>query len=284
MSWLRLMSLLVALLIPGISEAQEWTNVASEGGSFSLTAPATVRYGVDTRWVSRAFPAGTHACGNAVFGDPAPFTGKACQRASEVAVPVGLPPCYPYESAARGFTIRTTPEGAAFLTAGPDAAFSITWWCQGRYTSTGRLVVGTKADLTSDFAARVGTFIAGTRAEKDALYRASIACRVTDSACARYAPLLEGARAQLASTRPAPIVWRVRDNPSGTTRPVFPVTGNVRSTVATRERVLEGAACSCTSLAIVEGSSTYCSVSGLPNASQSPLPMIDFHRVALCLP
>ena len=56
-----------------------WVRAAGEGQSFRLYAPATVRYGADTRWVERTFQAGVVECGNHVFGDPAYNTVKACE-------------------------------------------------------------------------------------------------------------------------------------------------------------------------------------------------------------
>lgn len=271
-------------LLPCMAVAQ--TPIAREGQSFTLPIPATVRYGVDTRWNTASLKEGAHVCGNELFGDPAPFVFKACEVIATPATsaPASVPTCYPYEPAARNFTVSTNPAGAAFLIAGPDASFIMTWWCQGAYSAQSRLVVGFKSDLSADFLQRAGTFISGDKAAKDALYRASITCSASDAACARYAPLIVAARAQLAASRPPAVVWRVRDNPTGTTRPVFPVSSGVRSTTATRERVAEGAECHCTTTAIVEGAVTYCSVAGLPNVSRNPMPRIDYNRVALCGP
>ena len=275
--------LMILLVLPCVSFAQ--TPIAREGQSFTLPIPATVRYGVETRWNTASLKEGAHVCGNELFGDPAPFVFKACEViAAPTNAPVVVPPCYPFESSARAFTISTNPAGAAFITAGGDATFAITWWCQGAYSAQSRLVVGFKSDLSADFLQRAGTFISGDKAAKDALYRASITCSASDAACARYAPLIVAARAQLAASRPPAVVWRVRDNPTGTTRPVFPVSSGVRSTTATRERVAEGAECHCTTTAIVEGAVTYCSVAGLPNVSLNPMPRIDYNRVALCGP
>jgi hypothetical protein len=290
---IRLVAILAAALLGyapnALAQGAAWSPLVFQGERFTLAAPARVRYGIDVRWIERTLAAGAHECTDATFGDPAPFMFKACQLAQVAAPPVlppavVVPPCYPYEAAARAFTVRTNPAGAAFFTAGPDASFALSWWCQGPYSATGRFVVGLKSDLAADFATRVGTFLTGDKAAKDALYRASISCNAGDSACARYAPLIVAAREQLAATRPPVVVWRVRDNPSGTTRPVFPVTAGVRSTTATRERVAEGAECLCTTTAIVEGASTYCSVAGLPNVSLVPTPRIDYNRVSLCAP
>ena len=69
-----------------------WVRAAGEGQSFMLYAPATVRYGADTRWVERSFPAGMVECGNHVFGDPAYNTVKSCEVQPASALDSGAPP------------------------------------------------------------------------------------------------------------------------------------------------------------------------------------------------
>jgi glucose/arabinose dehydrogenase len=64
--------------------ATVWTRVASEGQSFTLTAPGAqqVRYGAGTSWVTKTVT-GSGECTNAFFGrDPLVGTGKECQVAS----------------------------------------------------------------------------------------------------------------------------------------------------------------------------------------------------------
>jgi hypothetical protein len=52
--------------------------LAAEGGTFTVAAPTLVRYGADTRWISKTVT-GTATCGNAFFGaDPAPYVVKSC--------------------------------------------------------------------------------------------------------------------------------------------------------------------------------------------------------------
>jgi glucose/arabinose dehydrogenase len=69
--------------------ATVWTRVASEGQSFTLTAPGAqqVRYGAGTSWVTKTVT-GSGECTNAFFGrDPLVGSGKECQAASSA---VGL--------------------------------------------------------------------------------------------------------------------------------------------------------------------------------------------------
>lgn len=60
------------VVIPGLP--------ANEGGTFTITSPATVYYGVKgtTRLTSKIFAAGQYSCSNGVFGDPASGTVKTC--------------------------------------------------------------------------------------------------------------------------------------------------------------------------------------------------------------
>lgn len=56
-----------------------WTPIASENTPFTLTAPATLRYGADTRWKVKALQAGQYMANNALFGDPAVGATKSAQ-------------------------------------------------------------------------------------------------------------------------------------------------------------------------------------------------------------
>ena len=60
-----------------------YSQVAGEGGSFTVAAGQKVRYGADTRWFEKTYAAsGTYACNSNEFGgDPAFGTAKTCQLA-----------------------------------------------------------------------------------------------------------------------------------------------------------------------------------------------------------
>lgn len=66
-------------------------NSVREGASFVLAAAQTVRYGAGASWATKALPAGTHLCGNALFGDPASGSVKSCSVAPTVVVAPGDP-------------------------------------------------------------------------------------------------------------------------------------------------------------------------------------------------
>jgi Bacterial Ig domain len=65
----------------------EWTQVAVESQSFTLTATKEVRYGKDTSWTSRVLAAGTYSCANSLFGDPLYGTQKVCEARSTTKPP-----------------------------------------------------------------------------------------------------------------------------------------------------------------------------------------------------
>jgi hypothetical protein len=59
-----------------------WTYLTGEGRGFNVPAQTVVRYGADTRWVSKTV-SGAGQCTNAFFGhDPAYGIGKTCQKAT----------------------------------------------------------------------------------------------------------------------------------------------------------------------------------------------------------
>jgi hypothetical protein len=58
----------------------EWTKIANEWETFTLTASQNVRYGAGTSWVTRAVSGGTSRCDNTFFGrDPLYGVVKSCQ-------------------------------------------------------------------------------------------------------------------------------------------------------------------------------------------------------------
>lgn len=66
-----------------------YTRVATEGQSFSVSSPQSVRYGIDGKWIEKTV-SGTVACTNRFFdGDPAYGTVKRCEQAGAVALGTG---------------------------------------------------------------------------------------------------------------------------------------------------------------------------------------------------
>ena len=59
---------------------EHWEYIAPEGGSYTFTESATIRYGADTRWRTKTVSAGTYTLNSSFFGgDPAVGTSKTTQ-------------------------------------------------------------------------------------------------------------------------------------------------------------------------------------------------------------
>jgi hypothetical protein len=76
----------VSSVAPDPAPAPTWQTIAWENQPFTVSGTQTVRYGVDTFWITKTVTA-SGTCSNAFFGsDPAVGRGKSCQ------VAVGSPP------------------------------------------------------------------------------------------------------------------------------------------------------------------------------------------------
>lgn len=62
-----------------VAPPTKWVDCAAEGGQCVLPSGAMIRYGTGARYVTTV-AAGTTACVNGVFGDPAEGAAKVCQR------------------------------------------------------------------------------------------------------------------------------------------------------------------------------------------------------------
>jgi hypothetical protein len=98
--------------------ATTWKLLAVEGKTFSLTAPATVRYGAGTTWANKSLPVGTYTCDNGLFGDPLFGVVKACELAVVTVDPPPPPAPPPPLTPATTITRVTLKAGATTLT--PD--------------------------------------------------------------------------------------------------------------------------------------------------------------------
>jgi hypothetical protein len=75
-----------------IPPPSEWTTVAAENASFTLTENKEVRYGKDPNWTSKILGPGTYKCDNATFGDPFQGTVKHCEAKPTSQTPPPPPP------------------------------------------------------------------------------------------------------------------------------------------------------------------------------------------------
>jgi hypothetical protein len=98
-----------ALATAGTNAAQ-WTQIAVENQSFTVSGTQTVRYGTGTTWIEQTVT-GTGMCSNGYFGrDPLYGIVKACEVASETSPPPPPPP--PPEPS--GEWTKIANEGEAF--------------------------------------------------------------------------------------------------------------------------------------------------------------------------
>lgn len=79
----------------------EWTQVAVEDASFTLSEPKEVRYGKGTAWTSKVFGPGQYRCNNTTFGDPAVGIVKVCEARPTTQEPPPPPPPPPPSSGFR---------------------------------------------------------------------------------------------------------------------------------------------------------------------------------------
>ena len=108
--------------------------IATEGGSFSVTGTQTVRYGADSRWIQKVVTGGGN-CTNGFFGsDPAFGTAKVCELTT-AAAPAPVPAPAPAPAPASGAApapVAPAPEPAPTPVApapAPDpSAPKITAW------------------------------------------------------------------------------------------------------------------------------------------------------------
>ncbi len=100
--------------LESVPTSSAWTFCANEYSLCAFTGTRRVRYGADTRWVTRDVTAsgGGVSCSNSVFGDPARGVRKRCELASTSGGTTQQPPTIsgtPPSSVAVGSTYRFQP-------------------------------------------------------------------------------------------------------------------------------------------------------------------------------
>lgn len=61
------------------AEEFEWVKVADEYQTFTLAAQSNTRFGIDTRWVEKVLPPGTHRAERATYDNLDPARGAVKQ-------------------------------------------------------------------------------------------------------------------------------------------------------------------------------------------------------------
>lgn len=209
------------------------------------------------------------------------------------------PPCWFWQTNATGYELQTVPESKFqwLRHTTPEHSFVVSWWCRKPYSWSHVSFFGFKDQLDDNFMQVIEQTVGNVDAA-NTLWNERITCPgdVTSPGCERYAPLATVADLIRDATRPPPIIWNVRDNPTNNSRPTFSVnpTTGVRSTTATaNSRVSDvdiiGTSevenrCKCVERAVVESGGTYCSVSGNSNVATAIMTdVIAPNQAALCV-
>ena len=268
----RLIALLLFLPLTGL--AQQWTRIADERGSGMLDAPATVRFGLGTAWVEKAFPAGAFACTLETFGsDPIVGTVKVCERLevpppAPVAQP--LPACWPKPlPGAVGSMVHRWEN---------EAGRVHYWYCPGPYEATFHGIAcryshGRVCYYTPDPKLLL-------TASADTLGKAWAEMVKSDWMGPEWVDITGQAVPTMVQGLPPPPAWIVARNGTSATRPAYPftpipgakpnATNGTRGTSSSGTAAV-GSACDCVMSRVVSSTSSYCGV--LPTPAT---------RVALC--
>lgn len=115
--------------LESVPTTPSWSFCSNENARCSFTGTRRVRYGADSRWVTRDVTAsnGGVQCANSVFGDPAPYTVKRCELAATTGGTTQQPPTIsgtPATAVTVGNTYRFQP--SASDPNGDTLAFTIT--------------------------------------------------------------------------------------------------------------------------------------------------------------
>lgn len=266
-----------------------WMQKAIEGESFVAAKAGPVRYKYNDVFVEQDFTAGaTVACTNQTFlnavqakfpqlqGDLAYGFQKQCWI-PDPAVPatvttVADKKCGYLDKEALNprRTLSPATEMDWLFAPTNTASFVLTWWCPGTYGPTGYSLFGFKSDVPDNLLTVVTKYTTSSPAEREALLKTLVKCPEgsdpNSAPCLPYKTLSVAAARQLEVSKPLSAIWKVKALTGSTSRPVYPwVSGKRGTTANTKERVAIGAACSCATLSAVEGTSTYCSVTGNEN-------------------
>jgi hypothetical protein len=221
---------------------------------------------------------------------------------AELSAQTILPKCPWWSTKASNLDINLIPSFTQFFASdSPQHSFVVSWWCDDKYGWSFFSLFGFKDQLDSDWQAKLKS-ITGDEAAMLLLATERISCPLEDRTtpgCERYLQLDPVWKLQRDSTKPAPIYWGIRDNPSSTTRPCFTynATTGVRNTTAVPSSTcrvpdaddpatpdIRENWCTCTRRHIEESGGVYCDVGNLFNvgtAAVGDVTPFDTY-VALC--
>jgi hypothetical protein len=106
---------------PAAPTGSSWTKIAEEKTNFTVSGTKTVRYGADSRWVTRSV-SGSGYCGNSFFGsDPASGVVKRCEVQTSGSAPAPSPSNPNPSTPVSGTTVSYQADGSNF--ANPERGF-----------------------------------------------------------------------------------------------------------------------------------------------------------------
>ena len=293
----RLITTAALLLASLAAQAETWYRMATENQApVKVLQDGIVRYraGDSSAFADKFYKAGQMLeCNNATFGDPVVGSGKECVSTNPLlltAPKVADYQCMPTSLKASNFVVTLHPADG-FWTAPPAAAYGISsWWCASKYGYTAQKGIWFRDELPgASLVYDLLNFKTMTDADQRAKLNAFTTCSVVGEEfsgnCDRYKPLRAEAIAQVQANAPTVWpVWIVAKNGTTPSRPVYMTAAGIRKTAAVAStRVAVGATCGCTTYAIEEGASSYCSVSGLENQATTATDQIQAGAVALCV-
>lgn len=120
-----------------------------EGTSFKLSSASAVWYGAGGKFTVKSLPAGTHLCGNALFGDPSYGVVKSCKATAYLDAFT----CYPAQLNGAG------SRAAWGVTLAPVVQAWAGWWCGNRMQVLACLGDGCKPDVAKGVMASVSDIL-----------------------------------------------------------------------------------------------------------------------------
>lgn len=267
-------ALMIVLACGPVCAAESWTKIADENSSVVLAKGGVVRYGGYGSFVEKTMTAGTLVCGNTMFGDPNVGVVKECSVKDPTMIAVMepfTPLCAPYGPTSTKNTLRFFVDDQpsnllSYLVADATKAGAVfTWWCKGKYVNTAYAYMGYRSEVPPDPEQAASAFQEKNDSAKLALMASAATCKpgmpVNAPACTKLAALSAISLKQRIDTTPPFSRWFVAKNGTSPTRPVYPVVNGVRSKTAHKTaRAPVGADCTCHTLVIEEGTSSYCLV------------------------
>lgn len=121
----------------------------NENQSFKLNSPAAVWYGAASKFTVKWLPAGTHLCGNKLFGDPSYGVVKSCRTTAFLDTLT----CYPAQLGGTG------SRAAWGVVLSPVVQGWAGWWCGDKMQVVACVADGCKPEVAKGVIASVSDIL-----------------------------------------------------------------------------------------------------------------------------